>query len=124
MKNFNTQNETGREIKMPNRIFLSAYLCAAVSIVACCAAADAVGFRESGGVHVASGSQTLSGGLAVSPQGEFVKTGEGTLVVPMDGIENGAPYTLVVAGGKLSLTGAQGTPSATPPAFVTDKATF
>ena len=124
MKNVNVQTKTAREIKIPNRIFLSAYLCAAVSVVACCAVADAVGFREAGGVHVASGSQTLSGGLVVSPQGEFVTTGAGTLVVPMDGIENGAPYTLVVAGGKLSLTGAQGTPSATPPAFVTDKATF
>ena len=124
MKNMSRQAGTEREAKVSNRILPSAYLCAAVSIVACCAVADAVGFRESGGVHVASGSQTLSGGLAVSPQGEFVKTGEGTLVVPMDGIENGAPYTLVVAGGKLSLTGAQGTPSATPPAFVADKATF
>ena len=42
----------------------------------------------------------------------------------MDGIENGAPYTIVVSGGKLVLTGAQGTPSATPPAFVTEKAAF
>ena len=124
MKNRNRPSETVRGIKIANRILTSTYLCIFVSLVACCALADAVGFREARGVHVASGSQTLSGGLAVSPQGEFVKTGAGTLEVPMDGIENGAPYTLVVAGGKLSLTGAQGTPSAPPPQFITDKATF
>ena len=109
---------------MLRKNLLPVCLCAVVSVGVHSALADAVGFREARGVHVASGSQTLSGGLAVSPQGEFVKTGAGTLEVPMDGIENGAPYTLVVADGKLSLTGAQGTPSATPPAFVTEKAAF
>ena len=50
----------------------------------CCAAAGAVGFREAGGAHVAAGTQTLSGAFMVSPQGEFVKTGAGTLeIVPV-----------------------------------------
>ena len=109
---------------MLRRNLSSMCLCVVVSVVAYGTLADAVGFREAGGVHVGEGTQTVSGSLTVSPQGEFVKTGAGTLEVPMDGIENGAPYTLVVAGGKLALTGAQGTPSATPPQFITDKATF
>ena len=88
----------------------------AVVSMSCCAVAGAVGFREAGGVHVAEGTQTLSGAFMVSPQGEFVKTGAGTLEIPMQNIENGAPYNITVADGKLSLTGAQGTPSATPPA--------
>ena len=60
-----------------------------------------VGFREAGGAHVAAGTQTLSGALTVSPQGEFVKTGAGTLEIPMQSIENGAPYNITVADGKL-----------------------
>ena len=56
---------------------------AAVSM-SCCAAAGAVGFREAGGAHVAAGTQTLAGAFMVSPQGEFVKTGAGTLeIVPV-----------------------------------------
>ena len=96
----------------------------AVVSMSCCAVAGAVGFREAGGAHVAAGTQTLSGAFMVSPQGEFVKTGAGTLEIPMQNIENGAPYNITVADGKLSLTGAQGTPSATPPAFIAEKAEF
>ena len=96
----------------------------AVVSMSCCAVAGAVGFREAGGAHVAAGTQTLSGAFMVSPQGEFVKTGAGTLEIPMQNIENGAPYNITVADGQLSLTGAQGTPSATPPAFVAEKAEF
>ena len=96
----------------------------AVVSMSCCAAAGGVGFREAGGAHVAAGTQTLSGALTVSPEGEFVKTGAGTLEIPMQSIEDGAPYNITVADGKLSLTGAQGTPSATPPAFVAEKAAF
>ena len=75
----------------------------AVVSMSCCAAArgGGVGFREAGGAHVAAGTQTLSGALTVSPQGEFVKTGAGTLEIPMQSIENGAPYNITAADGKL-----------------------
>ena len=56
----------------------------AVVSMSCCAVAGGVGFREAGGAHVAEGTQTLSGAFMVSPQGEFVKTGAGTLeIVPV-----------------------------------------
>ena len=99
-------------------------LTVAFTAVGVCVRAEAAGFREATPVHVGSGTQTLSGGVSISPQGELVKTGAGTLEVPMSGIKGAAPYNITVSGGKLALTGAKGTPSAEAPAFVAEKAEF
>lgn len=89
-----------------------------------CAESVSVGFREIGGVAVDAGTQTLSGSLRVSPQGEFVKSGSGTLEIPMSCIDHAAPYEIVVADGTLSLTGSKGNPSTAVPDVVTQDAAF
>lgn len=86
--------------------------------------ATGAGFREIGGVQVADGTQTLSGKLMISPEGEFVKTGAGTLEVPMARIDQSAPYSITVAGGKLSIVGESSAPSAEPPEVVRKRAAF
>lgn len=86
--------------------------------------ATGVGFREIGGVQVKEGAKTLSGKLMISPEGEFVKTGMGTLDVPMSRIDTSAPYSITVAGGKLSMVGASAASSTEPPEVVRTKATF
>lgn len=86
--------------------------------------ATGVGFREIGGVQVEEGAKTLSAKLMISPEGEFVKTGAGTLEVPMSRIDTSAPYSVTVAGGKLSMSGASAASSTEPPEVVRTKAAF
>ena len=57
-------------------------LSVAIMAVCLCVQAETAGFREATPVHVGSGTQTISGGVAISQQGELVKTGAGTLEVP------------------------------------------
>lgn len=92
-------------------------LLALVAVVAASAtlslsAVDGVGFREIGGTNVASGVAVLGGGLKLSPEATYMKTGAGTLEIPSASIDNAAPYRIDVVGGALRLTGGTAEPSA------------
>ena len=65
-----------------------------------------LGFREIGGTNVPAGAvQMMTGSLRLSPEAAFLKTGGGTLEIPVSHIDTAAPYSIDVLGGKLKLTG-------------------
>ena len=79
--------------------------------------ADGVGFHEIGGTNVPSGAtRTFAGSLQLSPEATYLKTGAGTLELPVASIDAAAPYGIDVLNGKLKLTGAASTTAPTAPA--------
>lgn len=80
------------------------------------------GWREPTGVHVAEGTETFSGRIAVGDGGAFVKTGAGTLVVNGSQFDRSAPNDVKVLSGTLKVTPGALVRCDTPPTFVAEKA--
>lgn len=83
-----------------------------------------VGFRETDGVDVESGTTVQSGEIALGTEAKFYKTGAGTLEVSLDKVDNRTDAKLTVLDGTLRLTDGAFAPSATPtvPAVLREKA--
>ncbi len=69
-----------------------------------------VGFRETGGAHVASGTETSEGQVILDSTAKFYKTGDGTLKMPLSSIDAQVDYSIVALGGTLELTADAGNP--------------
>lgn len=66
---------------------------------------DPIGWRQTGGVNVGEGTESLSQPLQIGSKGTFVKTGAGTLNVPVAALDTGSGTEHVVVNGTLNLTG-------------------
>lgn len=96
----------------------------AASVLSAGAVDQVSGWREPTGVHVAEGSETFTGRIAVGDGGAFVKTGAGTLVVDGSQFDRSAPNDMKVLNGTLKVLPGALVRRDTPPAFVAEKAAF
>ncbi len=84
-----------------------------------------VGFRETGGVHVANGTETVSGSVILDSTARFYKTGDGKLILPLSQVNAQADYSMAVLGGTLELTsGTDATVNISTPPMVCQTAAF
>lgn len=84
-----------------------------------------VGFRETGGAHVASGAETVAGAVILDSSAKFYKTGDGKLTLPLSQVNAQADYSMVALGGTLELTsGVDATVDVSAPPAVCQKAAF
>ena len=86
----------------------------------------AIGWRENGGADVPAGETAQqTERVAIDPEGNFLKTGAGTLEMPLGTVDNAIPSTVKVLAGTLKLTTAAAPEAdvAHPPAIL-DTAAF
>ena len=94
----------------------------AASVLSAGAVDQVSGWREPTGVHVAEGSETFTGRIAVGDGGAFVKTGAGILVVDGSRFDRSAPNDVKVLNGTFKVLPGALVRRDTPPAFVAEKA--
>ena len=111
---------------MKIRVCLAGLTVLSVSVVwAHSMSMNKVGFRETGGVHVESGTEVQSEDVILDSTAKFYKTGEGTLELPLSKVNAQVPYGMAVLGGTLRITeGADATVDAEVPPAICQQAAY